>query len=207
MPQLYFFSAGVGAFHRRNVCRGWKVSGDGVQEIMDALGEHGTATQDRHHFLINRGLPQRSLQVLGGDLFAFQVLEEQVFVSLNDLLDHRLTILFVLFLEFGGHVHFVRLFRYALIDPAYGIHGGFAGDQVDHPAELVLSADGQLDRNGVAVKTAADGFDGALVARADPVHLVDETDTGDLVGVCLPPDRLRLRLDSCNRVQHDDTAV
>ena len=40
-----------------------------------------------------------------------------------------------------------------------------------------------------------------------PVHLVDETDAGDHIGVRLSPDGLGLGLNSGHRIQHNDSAV
>ena len=44
-------------------------------------------------------------------------------------------------------------------------------------------------------------------SASDSVHLVDEGDARDAVAVGLAPDRLRLRLDSCDRVEDGDRAV
>src|SRR5439155_4666109 len=49
--------------------------------------------------------------------------------------------------------------------------------------------------------------DGAVELRADSVHLVDKADPRNVVAVGLTPDRLALRLDTGDRVEHGDGAV
>ena len=52
-----------------------------------------------------------------------------------------------------------------------------------------------------------DHLDRALEGRAGAVHLVDEADARHAVLVGLTPDRLRLRLDTGDGIEHDDATV
>src|SRR5207237_8029602 len=80
-------------------------------------------------------------------------------------------------------------------------------DTIDHRTDLVFRVDVKLDGDGIGLELRDDLIEGALEVRADAVHLVDEADPRDAVLVGLPPDRLRLRLDAGDRVEHGDRAV
>jgi hypothetical protein len=43
--------------------------------------------------------------------------------------------------------------------------------------------------------------------RTDPVHLIDKSDSGDTVLVCLAPHRLGLRLDASHRAEHGNRTI
>jgi hypothetical protein len=80
-------------------------------------------------------------------------------------------------------------------------------DDVDDARKVVFAADGDLNRDGIALKLRADLIEGAGKVGPDAVHLVDETDARDAVLVRLPPHGFRLRLDAGDRVEHGDGAV
>ena len=172
---------------------------------MDALAAHGAAAQHRHQLAVDGCGPQGGAQVVGADVLAFEVLDEQGLVRLDDLLDHLLAIVVVGPLVFGRHRHQFR--RVGHVVAAVGIHNGLAFNQIDHAAKFVLSPDRYLHRNGVSFQPASNGLDGALVGRADPVHLVHEADAGHVVGVRLAPDGFRLGLHAGNGVKNHDAAV
>ena len=73
--------------------------------------------------------------------------------------------------------------------------------------KLLLRADRELDRHRVGAEAVAHRLHGGEEVRAGAVHLVDERDARHLVLVGLPPDRLGLRLDAGDRVEHGDRAV
>ena len=60
---------------------------------------------------------------------------------------------------------------------------------------------------GLRLQAIDDHLDGALRIRAGAVHLVDEADPRHAVLVGLPPDRLRLRLDAGDGIEHDHATV
>src|SRR4029453_6707089 len=74
-------------------------------------------------------------------------------------------------------------------------------------SELVLSADGKLNRNRVGPKLRLDLRERRLEVGPDAVHLVDETDARDAVLVGLTPHGLRLGLDTGDGVEHGTSAI
>ncbi len=79
--------------------------------------------------------------------------------------------------------------------------------KVDDAAELVLAADRDLQRHGVAAQTVLHHLHGAKEVRADPVHLVHEREARHIVFVGLAPDGLALRLDTAHGAEQRDGAV
>ena len=88
-------------------------------------------------------------------------------------------------------------------DPVVGLHL----DEVDDALEVGLGAPRELQDERVRLQAVHHHVDGALEVRAGAVHLVHEADTRDVVAVGLTPDRLGLRLDAGDRVEHGDRPV
>ena len=79
--------------------------------------------------------------------------------------------------------------------------------QVDDALELVLGANGDLNRHRPALQPIDDGIDGVVEIRAHAVHLVDEANARDAVLVGLPPHGFRLRLHARDGIEHRHGAV
>ena len=85
-------------------------------------------------------------------------------------------------------------------------------DQVDQPAEGLLQvrragADGQVDRDRLAVEPLADFVERAEEIGPLAVHLVDQRDPRHAVLVGLMPNRLALGLDAFAGAEHHHAAV
>ena len=80
-------------------------------------------------------------------------------------------------------------------------------DEIDDPAEVLLTADRQLHRHRLRTQAVDHGLHGGEEIGADPIHLVDEGDARHLVLVGLAPHCLGLRLYAGNGVEHGDGAV
>src|ERR1700728_1423209 len=86
-------------------------------------------------------------------------------------------------------------------------YDGALFDEIDHSDEIIFTADGKGDGNGVSGKSLAHRADRVVEIGTDAVHLVDERDARHTILVRLPPDRLRLRLHARHRVKHRHRAV
>ena len=104
--------------------------------------------------------------------------------------------------EFFGDGAFARGFN-AVVQPS----PGFALYKVNYAGECVLLAYGDLDGDGVGLQPVGNGVNRAVEVRADPVHLVDKADAGDVVGIGLPPDGFGLGLHAGYGVKDDNAAV
>ena len=132
-----------------------------------------------------------------------QILLENLVVGLADLLDELLAIVLRLVQHVGRNVADDVVRAQGLIFIGNRLHP----DEIDHPDEFVLGADGELNRDRIAFQLGDDLVERPLEVRPDAVHLVDETDARHAIFVGLPPDGLRLRLDARHRIEHRDSAV
>ena len=144
------------------------------------------------------------LDLLDGELLAGEVALHERLVVLGDGLEQRLAVLRDLVLAVGRDLlDGVVLALRDLAAPGERPHP----DEVDDPVELGLGAHRQLQDQRVGVQPLLDGPHGEVEVRTELVHLVDEADARDVVGVGLTPHRLRLGLDTLLAVEHGDGAV
>src|SRR5436190_2434390 len=204
---------GVEPLDRRHVDRRRQVVDDRVEQKLHALVLERRAADDRHEgglrllpLGVDRGvdaLAQRRLDLVLGHLFAVEVLLEDLVVRLADLLDQLLAEVLRVVEHVRRDVADDEVGAHRLVLVGHRLHA----NEVDDAEELVLAADRQVERDGVAPELAGDLLERPLEVRADAVHLVDEADARDAVLVGLAPDGLRLRLDAGDRVEHRDRAV
>src|SRR5262245_32971912 len=200
----------VDADDRRHVERRRQEVDHAVEQRLDALVLERRPADHRHEralaLVADRAVharAERRLDFVFGDVFAVEVLLEDLVVGLADLFDQLLAVVLGLFEHPGRN----------LADDVVGAHGlVLVGDrlhldEIDYADELVFRADRQLNRDRVGFELGADLIEGAREVRPDAVHLVHEADARHAVLVRLPPDGLRLRLDAGDRVEHRDRAV
>ena len=83
----------------------------------------------------------------------------------------------------------------------------FIADQVDDAGEVGLGADRQLQHQRHRAEPVTIMSTQRWNSAPDAVELVDEADPRDAVAVGLAPDRLGLRLDAGDAVEHGNRAV
>ena len=128
---------------------------------------------------------------------------QQLLVALGRRLDHLVAVLLALLEHVRRDVAVLEAHALGRVVPVDRLHA----DQVDDALEVVLGADRQLHRHGVAAQARLDLLDAAQEVGAGAVHLVDERDARHIVLVHLPPDRLRLRLHAGDGAEHGTGAV
>ena len=80
-------------------------------------------------------------------------------------------------------------------------------DEVDYALERILSADRYNDRYRVSLEDLSDLADDVEEVGAGAIHLVDESDTRDIVAGSLVPNGLRLRLHATHSAEEGDSAI
>ena len=80
-------------------------------------------------------------------------------------------------------------------------------DEVDDTGEVPFGTDRELHDQRGGLQPIQDGVDRGKEICPDPVHLVDETDPGNLIPVGLPPHRFRLGFDAGDRIEDGHSAV
>src|SRR5438093_8175717 len=210
LDERLFLRVRIEADDGRDVQRRRQEVDDRVEQRLHALVLEGRAADDRHERRLALApygavdaLAEGRLDLVFGDLFALEVLLEDLVVGFADFLDQLLAVVLRV-------VHHVGRNR---ADDVVGAHrfvvvrDRLHPDEVDHADEPVLGADGKLNRDRVGLELGDDLIEGALEVRPDAIHLVDEAPARHAVFVGLPPDGFRLRLDACDRVEHGDRAV
>ena len=181
-----------------------QVAHDRVEHRLDALVLERRAGEDRGDLAGQGGAADAGDELLLGGLLALEVELHHVVVVLGDGLDQPVAPLAggldVRGRDVDGVVHLALL-------GVVGQSSAFMRDQVDDAAEVGLGADRELQDQRHGVQPRDDHVDAAVELRADAVHLVDEADARHVVAVGLPPDRLGLRLDAGDAVEHGDGAV
>ncbi len=79
--------------------------------------------------------------------------------------------------------------------------------EINDAHELVFGAPGQLKDEGLGAKPLLHHFNSTKEVSPDPVHLVDESNFGNLVLVSLVPNRFRLGLHASYSAENADSAV
>ncbi len=80
-------------------------------------------------------------------------------------------------------------------------------DQVDDSLKIDFAPDRDLNGDCFSMKTAFNHSDGTIKISADALHFIHKTDARNGVTIGLPPNGFRLRFNTLNRIEHDDTTV
>jgi len=84
---------------------------------------------------------------------------------------------------------------------------GFFFQQINHAGKSGLLANRNLHRERIRAKPALNAINGARIRRAHAVHLVGETNPGNLVAVRLTPDGLALGFHALHGIKNNHAAV
>src|SRR5699024_799909 len=86
-------------------------------------------------------------------------------------------------------------------------HESFHGDKIDDTVEVAFSTDWQLHNEWLCTKAGLNGLNGVVEVSTEFIHLVDETDTGYTVFICLTPHGFRLWFNAFFSIKYSDCAV
>ena len=190
------------ALHREHLGGRRKVGDDRVEQGLDTLVLEGGAAHHRNAEARERRSADRAMHLLDRGLLLVDELLHQGLVVVGEPLEEdvvgRLRGGPVLLRDLGV----VPLLAHVAL-PVVGVHL----DEVDHAVEVGLCAPRELQDERGRLEAIHDHVDGALEVGTGPIHLIDETDPGDLVAVRLAPHGLGLRLHARHGVEHGDGAV
>ena len=88
-----------------------------------------------------------------------------------------------------------------------GVNNRFHIKQINNAFEFGFGANRQLQSQRLCPQTIDNHIQAAIEVRSDSVHLVAETDSRNIVLVCLAPYGLGLRLNAGNGIEYRDCAV
>ncbi len=194
----------IHALDSRDVRGGRHILQNRIQQLLHALVAVCGSAAHRHGRTFASSPAQNLFHLFNRRLLALQIHHGQIVVELTDLLHHLRTVQLCIFLhvpQILGDSNIVSLV--VVVDISLHL------EQVDDTFELVFFSDGQLQHDGVLAKPRSDLLYRAVKVRSQNVHLVDESHTGHVVGVCLTPDVFRLGLnaslcaeDAYSAIQH-----
>ena len=192
------------AFNGARVEGRGEVCADCVEQALHALVLERRAADHRHEFHLQGSGAECALDFVDGDgRGVIEVLGHEVVVVLGDFLEHLVTVLLGLVAQSGGDFLYGVVGAHGLVVPEDSLHR----DKVNNALEGLFGADGYLDGAGICsehILELAHYFE-EVGARA--VHLVDVTDTRNVVLVGLTPYRLGLGLYAADGAECGHSAV
>jgi len=186
---LLFLGVRVYTLDVRDIGGGRHIVYHSVQQLLYALVAVGTAAAYGNHVVGNGGLADAALDLINGELLTVEIFHQQLLVLLGHMLQQLVVVLIGLGLHIGGDVLHADIFSKVIV-----VHIGLHLYQVDNTLKGILDADGQLDRNSVALQTVAHHAHYIVEVSAHNVHLVYKCHSRHMVLVSLAPNGLRLRL-------------
>src|SRR5215469_7605830 len=223
-PQNRVVILGIDAFDGGNIHGRREIIDDGVEQWLNALVLERGASQHRNDFHRQSRFADGLPHLFDGERFAVQVFVHQLVVVLGDVLDHFAAVVFVkLFVDGGAlqrrryvgtridKIRIPQLLDFK--DFEFGAqsffepYNHFLFEKIDASDEVVFSAEGKLEGNGVGSEALAHGADGVVKVSAHLVHLIDERETRNAILVRLAPHGFRLRLHAGNGIKNRDGSV
>ena len=186
---LLLLGIGVDALDVGNVGGGRHIVYHGVQQLLHALVAVGSTAANGYHVVGNGGLADAALDLIDGKLLTVEIFHQQLLVLLGHMLQQLVVVLIGLVLHIGGDVLHADILSKVIV-----VHIGLHLYQVDNTLKGILDADGQLDRNSVALQTVTHHTDYIIEIRTHDVHLIYKCHSRHMVFVSLAPYGFRLRL-------------
>ena len=172
---------------------------DGVQHGHAALVFQRGADQHRTELAGQHALAQADLQVFQRQAAFFQVLFHELFIAFGDVFHGQVAQQAHVVAQIGGHVAFA--------DGAVFAKGiGFAGQHVHITGKGLALTDGHLQGHGLDAQ-GGQAVKSHLEVGAVAVHLVDDEDGGQVLGVGEVPEFFGQGAHAVHGVQHEDHAV
>ena len=199
---LVFLAVQRPALDSRDIQRGGHVLDDSVKELLHTLVEVSGTAANRNRHVLAGSLAECLLELVNGRLLTLKVLLHQLFVEVANLLHHLLVPLFRLVLQIFRNVNNGDILTLVVVvDVSLHFH------QVDDTLEIALLTDRELNADRVLAQAMLNLIDRHEEVGAHDIHLVDECDTRNLVGIRLAPNVLRLGLNTALGVEDTDCAV
>ena len=185
-----------------NVDRRRHIVNDSVEQLLYALILVGSTTSNRNHCVSDGGLSDNSLHLFDGDLLISEELLSQIVINFCEVLDQVSSVLLCLFLHILGDIFTSDILAQIII-----INVRLHLKEIDDTLEIFLSADRQLDRNGIALKSLVEHIQYVIEISTHDIHLVDVYHTRYLIVISLSPNSLGLGLNAALCTKNGNRAV
>ncbi|CAB4719980.1 unannotated protein [freshwater metagenome] len=191
------------ASNGRKIDRRRQVPNNSVEQRLNALVLERSAIQNGNDFARNRCLTNSSTKFVDGNFFFRNELLEKGFVDAGNSFNKVGAICLGVVLHVCGDLLDLPIGAKFFVEPHECLHR----DEVDNALVVTFSTDRKLQHRGVGFKTIFDGVESGVEVGAKTVHLVDETDSRNVVLIGLTPHRFGLRFHTSNSVEHCDGAI
>ncbi len=173
--------------------------GDELREAVDADELGRAAAQHREHRARRHAVGQRVRELRDRDGLVGEVALHEVVVAHHDALDERVVDGVLLHLHLGRD----RSLGGGAVDVVHRV----VVEQLDHPVEVGLLADGELQRRDAGAELVLELVEGARERRPLAVELVHEHGAGETELLGHAPHQLGLHLDAFDRRHHEHREV
>ena len=124
---------------------------------------------------------------------------EKRIVNISNRLNKFCPPLFSLFKHICGHLFHFVLGEPFLVDMP---DNSFHFNKVDYPGKLLFRTDWYLNWYRVGIQSILNLLNYSYKIGSGPVHLIDESNSRNVVLGCLSPNSLRLRLNTSNCTEY-----
>src|SRR5699024_5016986 len=151
-----------------------------VQQRLYALVFIRSTAANGNHVVSDGRLTDASLDLVNGQLLAAQIFLKQFIVLFRHMLDQLGVVFLSQLSHILGDVLFTNIFAQVIIVD-FSLHG----NQVNDTLKGILSANGELNRNSVALQTVFHHLHNTIEIGTHNVHLVNIGHTGNLIFLSL----------------------
>ncbi len=186
------------------VDRAGQVSADIVEKRLNTLVLERRTKSHRHDLHLQSSVADSATDLFfcdGGRIV--EIFFHQDIVELSDLLKHFITPFFSFSLKICRDFLEGVVSTHRFVMPENSFHA----DKVNDTFECLFSTDRNLDRTGIGTENILQLAYNLKEVSARTVHLVNVTDTGNVVLVSLTPHSLRLRLNATYCTESSDSTV
>ena len=202
MTLFLFIGLRIGTLDSGHIQGRRHIVNDCIQQLLNALVAVRRTAGHRNDRVVDGSLAQCLLDLFLGQLTFGEVLFHQSLVGLCDSLHQLAAVLFGLSLHIGGNVFHADIVAHIVV-----VDVSLHVDQVDDTLEGILSTDGQLNGNSVALQAVMEHIQAALEVCTHDVHLVDIHHAGNMILVSLTPNGFRLGLNAALSAQNGHRTV
>ena len=195
---------GVHALDRRQVHRRRQVFDHCVEEWLHTLVLECRAAQNRRYLKFQSPLTNRRNDFLLRHILPYQKSFHNGIIYIRDSLHQFFSILLSQLPAFFRNVYnLIRLTLIIFLAVDIGLHF----NQIDDPNKFGLCPHRQLHGNSIGLKPLLHLPDTIQKVSARAIHLIDESDSRNLIFSSLPPYRFRLRLNTAHRAENSDRTI
>ena len=198
-----FVRTRLGTFYVRQIKRRRQIIDNRVQQWLNAFVFESCSAQYRNKRHGQRPFTNALFERFGRNFLALKIVFHGLIIHFNRHFDQFGMIFFCLVFQLSRNIlNFNRRIRRIA-----GINNRFHIKQINNAFEFGFGANRQLQSQRLCPQTIDNHIQAAIEVRSDSVHLIAETDSRNIVLVCLAPYGLGLRLNAGNGIEYRDCAV